>query len=337
MALTEETTFASELESIEEWFSLLTESEQSQCLAALTLKHSKAFPNSGKGNLNKNKLNLTLPPGLNVQKNANKNSQEALRPRSADPRIQPNWHLMQSQPPPTPKQWDQIAQETSLKLAAVSTVNSRTFLDSKKSPALLSATGNGNFTDIPLFSPQPFTPQSAIPEITQTVPSPATPLHNKISSASTSNTILRSAKPNKQYKHIPSPISFSSPSKSVTLPIASALTPTTPATPHVEITAELLNDIPQLLKSLRLHKYTECFKDINWKELVQMSDEDLEKRGVKAKGARGKMRRVFEGIKEKYLTKDTDQNSNSPSVTTIIVTEAKNETPIKDSSPDCKT
>lgn len=54
----------------------------------------------------------------------------------------------------------------------------------------------------------------------------------------------------------------------------------------------LLADISQWLRSLRLHKYTDNLKDLKWQELIALSDEDLEKRGVNALGARRKMLKV---------------------------------------------
>ena len=54
----------------------------------------------------------------------------------------------------------------------------------------------------------------------------------------------------------------------------------------------LLNDVPNWLRTLRLHKYTDNLKDIKWQDLVQLDDEGLEKRGVAAKGARSKLLKV---------------------------------------------
>ncbi|KAF2099968.1 SAM domain-containing protein [Rhizodiscina lignyota] len=62
--------------------------------------------------------------------------------------------------------------------------------------------------------------------------------------------------------------------------------------------ARLLEDIPSWLRSLRLHKYTDNLKDLSWKDLVDLDDEGLEKRGVNALGARRKMLKVFEQIRE---------------------------------------
>ncbi|KAI9825412.1 MAG: Flap-structured DNA-binding and RNA-binding protein [Thelocarpon impressellum] len=60
----------------------------------------------------------------------------------------------------------------------------------------------------------------------------------------------------------------------------------------------LLQDIPSWLRSLRLHKYTDNLKDLKWTELVELDDDGLDKRGVNALGARRKMLKVFEQVKE---------------------------------------
>ncbi|KAE8352090.1 hypothetical protein BDV28DRAFT_135821 [Aspergillus coremiiformis] len=60
----------------------------------------------------------------------------------------------------------------------------------------------------------------------------------------------------------------------------------------------LLKDIPSWLRSLRLHKYTDNLKDLKWTELVELNDKALEERGVNALGARNKMLKVFEQVKE---------------------------------------
>ncbi|TDZ28641.1 Protein VTS1 [Colletotrichum spinosum] len=59
-----------------------------------------------------------------------------------------------------------------------------------------------------------------------------------------------------------------------------------------------VNDIPSWLRSLRLHKYTENLKDMKWHELIELDDKALEERGVNALGARRKMLKVFEQVKE---------------------------------------
>jgi hypothetical protein len=59
----------------------------------------------------------------------------------------------------------------------------------------------------------------------------------------------------------------------------------------------LLQDIPSWLRSLRLHKYTDNLKDLNWTELVELDEAALEARGVLAVGARRKMLKVFDQVK----------------------------------------
>ncbi|KAF5103553.1 hypothetical protein D0Z03_000163 [Geotrichum reessii] len=61
---------------------------------------------------------------------------------------------------------------------------------------------------------------------------------------------------------------------------------------------ELLSDVPQWLKTLRLHKYTDQLKDLTWRDLVALTDAQLEARGVNALGARRKMLKVFEQVRE---------------------------------------
>ncbi|KAF2400113.1 hypothetical protein EJ06DRAFT_530861 [Trichodelitschia bisporula] len=61
----------------------------------------------------------------------------------------------------------------------------------------------------------------------------------------------------------------------------------------------LLQDIPAWLRSLRLHKYTDNLKDLKWQEMVELDEDALEKRGVNALGARRKLVKTFETIKEK--------------------------------------
>ncbi|EEP81789.1 protein VTS1 [Uncinocarpus reesii 1704] len=61
---------------------------------------------------------------------------------------------------------------------------------------------------------------------------------------------------------------------------------------------KLLQDIPSWLRSLRLHKYTDNLKDLKWSELIELDDKSLEARGVNALGARNKMLKVFEQVKE---------------------------------------
>jgi SAM domain (Sterile alpha motif) len=61
----------------------------------------------------------------------------------------------------------------------------------------------------------------------------------------------------------------------------------------------LLTDIPAWLRSLRLHKYTDNLQDVKGgvMGLAQLSDQDLERRGVSAVGARRKLLKCFEQVK----------------------------------------
>lgn len=52
------------------------------------------------------------------------------------------------------------------------------------------------------------------------------------------------------------------------------------------------------MRSLRLHKYTDNLKDLKWDDLVQLDEKGLEARGVNALGARNKMLKVFEQVRE---------------------------------------
>ena len=54
----------------------------------------------------------------------------------------------------------------------------------------------------------------------------------------------------------------------------------------------LLQDIPNWLRSLRLHKYTDNLKSLKWTELIEFDDKGLEEKGVNALGARRKMLKV---------------------------------------------
>ncbi|KAL8707309.1 MAG: hypothetical protein Q9220_007652 [cf. Caloplaca sp. 1 TL-2023] len=67
----------------------------------------------------------------------------------------------------------------------------------------------------------------------------------------------------------------------------------------------LLQDIPAWLRSLRLHKYTDNLKTLKWTDLVDLDDKGLEDRGVNALGARRKMLKVFEQVKEAQAEKQS--------------------------------
>lgn len=70
---------------------------------------------------------------------------------------------------------------------------------------------------------------------------------------------------------------------------------------------DALKDIPTWLKSLRLHKYTPCFGGLSWQQLIILSEEDLEKRGVAALGARRRLLKTFE-VARKEMNMETDED-----------------------------
>ncbi|SCZ98496.1 BZ3500_MvSof-1268-A1-R1_Chr3-1g05422 [Microbotryum saponariae] len=82
-------------------------------------------------------------------------------------------------------------------------------------------------------------------------------------------------------------------------PGASATVAGSGANPDEPLDMALLSDVPLWLRSLRLHKYTSTFEDSNWKEMVMLDDEGLEKKGVAALGARRKLLKVFETVRLK--------------------------------------
>ncbi|KAK7045717.1 Flap-structured DNA-binding and RNA-binding protein [Paramarasmius palmivorus] len=69
--------------------------------------------------------------------------------------------------------------------------------------------------------------------------------------------------------------------------------------PEDDVDPKLLEDIPAWLKSLRLHKYTECFTGMTWQEVVQLDEAALEAKGVTALGARRRLTKNFDAVKRK--------------------------------------
>ncbi|KAK0461018.1 uncharacterized protein EV420DRAFT_173505 [Desarmillaria tabescens] len=66
-----------------------------------------------------------------------------------------------------------------------------------------------------------------------------------------------------------------------------------------DINPQLLEDVPAWLKSLRLHKYTSCFEGMNWRDMVELNEATLEKKGVTALGARRRLVKTFDAVKKK--------------------------------------
>lgn len=42
----------------------------------------------------------------------------------------------------------------------------------------------------------------------------------------------------------------------------------------------MISDVPQWLKSLRLHKYTEIFMGLSYEEMLKLNEQKLEELGV---------------------------------------------------------
>lgn len=57
-------------------------------------------------------------------------------------------------------------------------------------------------------------------------------------------------------------------------------------------------DVPAWLRSLRLHKYNPIFETMKWQEMIRLDDEALSVKGVAALGARRKMLKVFDQVKQ---------------------------------------
>ncbi|KAF9020459.1 hypothetical protein BDZ89DRAFT_1072201 [Hymenopellis radicata] len=66
-----------------------------------------------------------------------------------------------------------------------------------------------------------------------------------------------------------------------------------------DIDPELLEDVPAWLKSLRLHKYTACFEGMTWRQMVDLDEPTMETMGVVALGARRRLTKTFEAVKLK--------------------------------------
>lgn len=64
------------------------------------------------------------------------------------------------------------------------------------------------------------------------------------------------------------------------------------------IDMELLKDVTAWLRSLRLHKYNSIFEPMRWQDIIKLDDEALQAKGVAALGARRKMLKIFENIRE---------------------------------------
>lgn len=222
----------------------------------------------------------------------------------------------------------EIANATAMKLAALSTVNSRVILDgdvkkyrrktaapldldssqenaSKSSPGTSSEfrrstdKENRNNSDHPQGLSSMGTGQIVNQQLTYSPLVDRTQLSahymNAFSMSLMSPVNPEHIKSGKKQPKTPSDTKSSKPKPAVPL-TATPSGKESEAPPMFEL--QLLEDVPAWLKSLRLHKYTDNLKDLTWKQLIEMDHEDLEERGVNALGARRKMLKVFEQVKE---------------------------------------
>ncbi|EGV62266.1 Flap-structured DNA-binding and RNA-binding protein [Yamadazyma tenuis] len=167
--------------------------------------------------------------------------------------------------------------DMSQKLGALATINSRVALDSNKK-------NFGAYHDPTNRAIN----SSSVPLVSNKVKSPNQKPRSGYASAAGGSTATSTA------KSIDSSLGVTANNSSPNAAGASSSMP-------VDVTnLELLKNIPAWLKLLRLHKYTDSLKDVPWKVLIELSDEQLEEKGVKALGARRKLLKAFDVIKAQY-------------------------------------
>lgn len=183
-----------------------------------------------------------------------------------------------------------LSAHAALKLGALATINSRVALDSNRKSHVHSAHGHQQphshyFTQQGALQHIPFLPAAAYEEsINRTANSSSVPIlaqHNKSPPG-----LTKSKKSNEGL------------GQGANASSGSPQTTSTTSMPADISNPDLLNNIPAWLKLLRLHKYTDCLKDVYWKDLIEYDDPLLEKRGVKALGARRKLLKAFDAVKE---------------------------------------
>ncbi|KAF9528506.1 hypothetical protein CPB83DRAFT_854283 [Crepidotus variabilis] len=106
--------------------------------------------------------------------------------------------------------------------------------------------------------------------------------------------------------------------------------PQTPMTagldsPRVEeFSPDMLKDIPGWLRSLRLHKYTQCFDGLTWQQMVVLDDAALETRGIAALGARRRLLRTFEHVRKEMGIEEPEEPNSATPTTSAMPTGAFN-------------
>ncbi|KAK6456105.1 uncharacterized protein RJT20DRAFT_96328 [Scheffersomyces xylosifermentans] len=203
---------------------------------------------------------------------------------------------------------------TALKLGALTTINSRVALDSNRKhhhvhgASYSQAQGNGQQNQFAQSSQQLGSQQLKQPmsqvlayedTINRTLNSSSVPVsvHRNIA-----NNSSKSPKNKKNEQRVESLSGINSNNVSSTSISNSSsnnnLTSSNTSMPAEVTNIELLNNIPAWLKLLRLHKYTDCLKDTPWRELIEFDNDALESKGVVALGARRKLLKAFDVVKE---------------------------------------
>lgn len=176
---------------------------------------------------------------------------------------------------------DSIDLSATNKLGALATINSRVALDSRKTNHLAHHPQQNIHNQAPTPNNRVHSAMAYEESLNRLGNSSLVPVVQKYSSAVMGG--KDAASPNGK---------VSGPST----PLASMSNGNSSMPPEIS-SPELLANIPAWLKLLRLHKYTDCLKDIYWEDLVDLTDQDLEARGVKALGARRKLLKAFEAVK----------------------------------------
>lgn len=185
----------------------------------------------------------------------------------------------------------EILNSTAMKLAALTTVNNRTALDSD----VKKLRRRGSI----ITDEEQKLIEQELNNLNLNLEKPVTPPWTGNRGSSPQG--RKSGLGRSQYSHHRQSGSFSS--QVETSPSREPREPHKPlsSTPRKEVNyldMDLLQDTGAWLRSLRLHKYTDNLADLKWNELIELTDQELEQRGVNALGARRKMLKVFEQIKE---------------------------------------
>jgi hypothetical protein len=103
-----------------------------------------------------------------------------------------------------------------------------------------------------------------------------------------------------------------------------------------EIDPELLKDVPAWLRSLRLHKYTACFEGMTWEQMVVLDEPTLEAKGVAALGARRRLVKTFDNVKDKMGMGTADPDTPAPptdALPSVSMTNGADQSPPNASEP----